>query len=291
MRELSQIIKEKVVRLFLAGHSYEDIAQQLDIAKGSVTNIIDEFRDGQISIPGDMADYVNELRRIAVDLKKHQVSLNQLRSYQKLHNKLHDMGADSEKVEQWLDLLQVKAVTNTASDKYFDVVGWIADWSAETGKHCKEILSEYDEKLGSLDYFDEEIEKKQGQLQELQQEEVKINEQITVRKQMLSQTEEIYSEREKESEARFQDFLVRNNLSWKKVETVMAATDGMLRQANLSSEKLEGFYERLREAGSLMKTVCRLEGEVEHLRLISGIYKKKSGAVGKSNQDILVING
>ena len=69
-----------------------------------------------------MADYVNELRRIAVDIRKHQVSLNQLRSYQKLHKKLNDIGADSEKVEQWLDILQVKAVTNTASDKYFDVV-------------------------------------------------------------------------------------------------------------------------------------------------------------------------
>ena len=75
MRELGEIIKEKVVRLFLAGHSYDEISQQLDIAKGSVTNIIDEFRDGHISIPDDMADYVNELRRIAVDLKKHQVSL------------------------------------------------------------------------------------------------------------------------------------------------------------------------------------------------------------------------
>ena len=57
----------------------DEIAQQLDIAKGSVTNIISDFRDGQISIPGDMKEYVNELRRIAVDLKKHQVSLNQLR--------------------------------------------------------------------------------------------------------------------------------------------------------------------------------------------------------------------
>ena len=106
MRELSQIIQEKVIRLFLTGYSYEEIAQQLDIAKGSVTNIIDEFRDGQISIPGDMADYMNELRRIAVDLKKHQVSLNQLRSYKRLHNKLNDMGEDSEKVEQWLDFFQ-----------------------------------------------------------------------------------------------------------------------------------------------------------------------------------------
>ena len=282
MRELSQIIKEKAVRLFLAGHSYEDIAQQLDIAKGSVTNIIDEFGDGQISIPDDMADYVNELRRIAVDLKKHQVSLNQLRSYQRLHNKLHDIGADSEKVEQWLDLLQIKAASNTVSDKYFDVVGWIADISAETGKNCKEILDEYEEKLYTWDYCDEEIEKKQAQLQELQQEEGKVNKQIAALKNMLSQTEEIYSKRKKETEARLEDYLARNNLSWKKVETVMAAmTEELIIWQDIPSKELDGFYEKLRQAGSLFKTVRQLENEATHLQLISSIYKREIMSSGK----------
>lgn len=267
MRELSQIIKEKVIRLFWAGHSYNDIAQQLDIAKGSVTNIIDEFRDGQISIPDDMADYVNELRRITVDLKKYQVSLAQLRSYQKLHNKLHDMDADSEQAEQWLDLLQITAASNATGDKYFDVVGWIADWSAETGKNCKEILNEYEEKLCSLDYFDEEIEKRKSHLQELQQEDGKINKQITVLKHMLNQTEEIYSKRKKEAEVRLESYLAQNNLSWKEVETVMAAmTEELIDRADVPSKKLDGFYEKLRQAGSLFKTIRQLESEAVNLR-------------------------
>jgi DNA-directed RNA polymerase specialized sigma24 family protein len=42
MIELSQNIKEKEVRLFLTGLSYDEIADQLDIAKGSVNNIIEE---------------------------------------------------------------------------------------------------------------------------------------------------------------------------------------------------------------------------------------------------------
>jgi len=280
MRELSQIIKEKVIRLFLAGHSYEDISQKLDIAKGSVTNIIDEFRDGQISLPDDMADYVNELRRIAVDLRKHQVSLNQLRSYQKLHNKLNDMGADSEKVEQWLDFLQTVAASDSARSKYaqyIDIVDWIVEVSAETGKNCKEILDDYEEKLGFWEFVNEEMGSKKAELEELKDECTKeserINKQIATLKQELSQTEEMCSRKKNEAEAHLEDYLTRNNLSWKKVETVIAAMDGMLRQAELPPDKLNFFYEELREAGSLMKTVCRLEGEVEHLRLMSGIYK------------------
>ena len=299
MRELGQIIKEKVVRLFLAGHSYEDIAQQLDIAKGSVTNIIDEFRDGQISIPDDMADYVNELRRIAVDLRKHQVSLNQLRSYQKLHNKLHDMGADSEKVEQWLDFLQIAAISDSSGDKYdkyIDIVGWIVDVSAETGKNCREILDDYEEKLGFWECVNDEMDGKKAKLEKLKDECAKeserINKQIAALKQTLSQTEEMCSRKKKETEAHLEDYLARNNLSWKKVETVMAAmTEELIIWQDIPSRELDGFYERLRRAGSLFNTVRQLESQADHLRLISSIYKKKSGAVGKSNQNILVIKG
>ncbi|MBA7645279.1 hypothetical protein ES703_53034 [subsurface metagenome] len=283
MRELGQIIKEKVVRLFLAGHSYEDIAQQLDIAKGSVTNIIDEFRDGQILIPGDMADYVNELRRITVDSRKYQVSLNQLRSYQKLHNKLHDMGADSEKVEQWLDFLQIVAASDSARgkyDEYIDIVGWIVDVSAKTGKNCKEILDDYEEKLGFWEYVNDEIDAKKAELEKLKSECTKeserINKQIATLKQTLSQTEEMYSKRKKEAEARLEEYLTRNKLSWEKAETVIAAmTEELIDGADVPAQELDNFYEKLRQAGSLFNTVRQLEGHVDNLRIISGIYEKE----------------
>lgn len=270
MKELSEIIREKVVRLFLVGHSYDEISQQLDVAKGSVTNIIDEFRDGQISIPDDMADYVNELRRIAVDLKKHQVSLSQLRSCQKLHNKIQDMDTNSENVEQWLDLLQVVAASDPSGDKYIDIVGWIADMSMETGKNCKEMLDEYAEKLGFWDYINDEIDGKKEEMEELKgkytTESEKINKQIAILKQMLSQTEEVYRKKQKEMETRFQDFLTRNGTSWNKVETVMAAMEGKLFQEGLSPKERNRLYEELRTAGSLLKAICQLEGEADRLR-------------------------
>lgn len=283
MRELSQIIKDKVIRLFLAGHSYEDIAQQLDIAKGSVTNIIDELRDGQISIPDDMTDYVNELRRIAVDSRKHQVSLNQLRSYQRLHNKLNDMGADSEKVEQWLDFLQTIAVSDSARpkfDQYIDIVDWIVDVSAETGKNCKEILDDYEEKLGFWEYVNDEIDGKKAELEELKgefsKESERINKQIANLKQKLSQTEEMYNEKKREAEAHLGGYLAWNNLSLRKVETVMAAmAEKLIDGADVPAQELDNFYEKLRQAGSLFNTVRQLERQANHLRLISSIYKKE----------------
>ena len=44
-----------------------EIAQELGIAKGSVVNIIDEFRNGEMEIAPN--EYIDVLRELAVDLK------------------------------------------------------------------------------------------------------------------------------------------------------------------------------------------------------------------------------
>ena len=51
-----------------------------------------------------MTEYVDELRQVAVDLKKHSTSIAQLKSYLKLHVKLQEMGVGPDSTEQWLDV-------------------------------------------------------------------------------------------------------------------------------------------------------------------------------------------
>ena len=106
MRELSQNIREQTVKLFLQGVTYDDISWKLRIAKGSVVNIIDEFRDGKLSLPDDITDYVDELRHVVVDLKKHEVTVGQMRAFLRFHNRLKDMEVDDEEIEEMLDGLQ-----------------------------------------------------------------------------------------------------------------------------------------------------------------------------------------
>ena len=106
MRELSQNIREQTVKLFLQGVTYDDISWKLKIAKGSVVNIINEFREGDLSLSGDMTDYVDELRHLVVDLKKHEVTVGQMRSFLRFHNRLKDLEVDDEGIEETLDVLQ-----------------------------------------------------------------------------------------------------------------------------------------------------------------------------------------
>lgn len=106
MREISQYIREQTVKLFLQGVTYDDISWKLRISKGSVVNIIDEFRDGKLSLPDDITDLVDELRRVVVDLKKHEVTVGQMRAFLRFHNRLKDVGEDDEGIEGMLDVLR-----------------------------------------------------------------------------------------------------------------------------------------------------------------------------------------
>ncbi len=106
MKELSQNIREQTVKLFLQGVTYDDISWKLRTAKGSVVNIIDEFRDGKLSLPDDITDYVDELRHAAVDLKKHEVTVGQMRSFLRIHNRLKSLGEDDEGIEEILDVIR-----------------------------------------------------------------------------------------------------------------------------------------------------------------------------------------
>ncbi len=112
MRELSQNIREQTVKLFLQGITYDDISWKLKIAKGSVVNIIDEFRDGKLSLPDDITVYVDELRHVVVDLKKHEVTVGQMRAFLRFHNRLKDLEVDDEGIEELLDVLREDMIDN-----------------------------------------------------------------------------------------------------------------------------------------------------------------------------------
>jgi len=93
-------LKLRVIELFLTGYTFDEIAAQLPVSKGSVVSIIADFRDGKIPIPPGMKEYIDELRRLVVDLKKQSTNVTQLETYLKLHTKLKEMGVDSDTASQ-----------------------------------------------------------------------------------------------------------------------------------------------------------------------------------------------
>jgi len=118
MKEIKISIKLKVVKLFLDGDTFDEIAKQLGIAKGSVVNIIDDFRNGLLPLPFGMAEYVDELRHLVVDLKKHQTTVAAVKPYLKIHIRMKEMGVGDEQVGQWLDICENIASTAVTNNQF-----------------------------------------------------------------------------------------------------------------------------------------------------------------------------
>ena len=74
MREISMDLKLRVIKLFLTGLIFDEIAARLPVSKGSVVSIVADFRNGDMPIPPGMNEYIDELRRLVVDLRKQSTS-------------------------------------------------------------------------------------------------------------------------------------------------------------------------------------------------------------------------
>jgi hypothetical protein len=116
MRKLSQDIRQQTIKLFLQGFTYDDISWKLRIAKGSVVNIIDEFREGKLSLPDDITDYVDELRHVVVDLKKHEVTIGQMRAFLMIHKRLKELGENDGGIEEMLDVFREDGIETLYRD-------------------------------------------------------------------------------------------------------------------------------------------------------------------------------
>ena len=280
MKELSHKVKEKVIRLFVDGTPYNKISDQLDIAKGSVVNIIDDLREGRLSLPVDMTEHVSELRTLVIDLKKHQISVGQMKVYLKLHKKLKNMGVDCENVEEWVDIFQNIAGSNDSNDHFIETVYDLAQLSKEAGQDLREFVCEYEEKLGTRAEIDNQMEEKKQQLQEIEQEyqeeSEKIKSQISNMTRELNTIQEANEKRKKEMESQLQEYLVDNKLSWEKVNTVLAVAEDRLTKEGLNSGEIDDISRQIRKAGSLSSVIKQLEGEMNKLQTeVSELTREK----------------
>ncbi len=133
MKEIKISVKLKAVKLFLDGDTFDEITKQLGIAKGSVVNIIDDFRNGLLPLPFGMVEYVDELRHLVVDLKKQQTTIAAVKPCLKIHTRMKEMGVGDEQVGQWLDVCQHIASTTVANNQFVQSALELAEVTAANG--------------------------------------------------------------------------------------------------------------------------------------------------------------
>jgi len=270
MNEISTHKRIRVIKLFLTGLSYDEIAQQAGIAKGSVVNIINEFREGFLPVPPDMTEYIDTLRQVAVDLRKSNTSIAQVKSCLRLNAKLKEIGVSNEDAEQWLDICDDIASPTVSTGQFVSAALELAQLSSDSGLSYGDVIADYNTKLNSSKELDKEVEQRNGQLNEIRLKNKEEREQAT--KELDSITRAIavaqdnLSKQKDDLKSRLDEYLVQNKLSWKKVNTVVALLDTELSISGLKKREIDDLSKRISHTGSLVNVIKQLEQEKEKLQ-------------------------
>jgi DNA-binding Lrp family transcriptional regulator len=149
MKELNIATRHKVVKLYLEGRTFEEIAVATGISKGSVCNIIEEYKAGGLLLPPGAAVSIDEIRDLAVDLKKNDISVSQCKALMKLYVQINKLGVKPEDVEAWLGAMQEIASGSTSGGQLAQASVELTKATDANGKTFSEVLAEYNDRLKS----------------------------------------------------------------------------------------------------------------------------------------------
>ena len=258
MQPIGQNQKTKVIKLFLDGLSYEEIVQQTGVSKGSVVNIVDQFRDGTLAPPPGMAEYIDSLRHLAVDLQKHNTTVTQVKTHLKIRLKLQQMGVGAEQVEQALDVCQDIASPEVSNIQFVKAALDLAHLTAENGMSYQSLIEDYQNKLKIRQSLDQDIAQRQ-----------KLKEQAS--KQLVSITKAMgiaqdnFANQKADLKAQLDDYLAQNKLDWHTAKMAHGLLSDGLGEAGLGQEEQDKLCSQIAAAASLQVTIGQLEQKQEQL--------------------------
>jgi len=93
-----------VVKLYLEGLPYDDIAKKTGVAKGSVAAIVEALRAGEFPQFEHVTDMVNGLRELTVGLRKAGTTITEAASLFILLKKLIGLGVEPPHLESWVKM-------------------------------------------------------------------------------------------------------------------------------------------------------------------------------------------
>ncbi len=164
MKKLDTIKRDEIIRLFFYGNTYDEIVDRTSVGKGSVTNTIEEFRNGTLGLPKDIISYVDELRRVAVDLKKNRTNVAGMKAHIKIQNKILEMGVSEFELERWLDMCRNIAHPNTSTEHFIQAAMELSKLTESSGTNYKAITEDYELKRDKLQNLQSEIHLKEIKL-------------------------------------------------------------------------------------------------------------------------------
>lgn len=170
MEKLSAKKKLTVVKLYLSGLSYNEISVKTGISKGAISGIIADLKAGGFPEFADLADQVDVLRELSLNLKHSGQTPGQCAVGLAALNQIHECGLEVADIKRWSEIIKMAGGDDTAK-AFIDMVYRIQDAQEETGLTIDEIDSKFQElqnKLAELQPTLTELDEKKDEITELE---------------------------------------------------------------------------------------------------------------------------
>jgi predicted nucleic acid-binding Zn-ribbon protein len=252
MERLTAKKKLAIIRLYLSGLSYDEIAARCGVSKGTVANVVTELKAGMIPDAADVGEHIELLRELSIDLKQSNLTPGQCAIGLILLTRISEYGLDPADIDRWPMIL--KAVRNEDDAKEFvRLIYNIQEVQQRSGLGIEALdkkVHELEKKAADLEPVSDKLKDSKKELADLSRQ----LDELTSSVAMLEQKKELLTPQVKELEKRQQ------NLSRR-----IADMEPKAEKAERTISALKGETQKLEEVGLSLRGLAELNEKLQEI--------------------------
>lgn len=168
MKELTENKKLEVLKLFLEGYSYEDIASNCDVAKGTVVNVVNDLRSGRFPEFSEISDLVDSLRQISIELKRNNAGVSEALLGLAFFSRLDGMGVKPPDVWTWTEMCRSLTSPEANQEEFMTAALEIFRLKQETGESYPELAARCSEIRTEVERLQSDVKQLRNEKKELE---------------------------------------------------------------------------------------------------------------------------
>lgn len=212
MRELARATKLEVAQYYLLGHSYKEIEEGTGVSHGSISNIVHEIEQGNLTIPGIPFDQVNDLRQLSLDLREKSLEPSQALLGLVFSERLRTLGITPEYLDNWAEVIKQFTQPDFTPRDFLEAALRLHELEGSQGKPYETLAEEYarlredvdrlkaevDSLAKSKAELSKEVEPLQSQLELLTRSKNKFENEVEIQTRKLQELQSRVKEAEEE---------------------------------------------------------------------------------------------
>ena len=253
MDRLSVRKKISVVRMYLSGLSYDEIATKSSVSKGTVANVIADLKAGRFPEAADVVEHIELLRELSLDLKRSKLTPGQCAMGLTVLNRISECGLDPADINRW-PLILKSAGSDDEAQEFVRLVYSIQEVQKKTGLSLDDLdnkVHELERKAAELEPLTRERDSYKKQVVELATQREKLASAVA----SLEEKYKLLSPRVKDLEKRERDLSRRV----KDMEPRSERAEATLTALNKETRKLSNIglsFEALAELSQRLRSVA-----------------------------------